>query len=200
MVECADSGYENDCYLHRNTADLKGMKVGDMVAFEIHESSRGKPQVSAPMWVQVGCTDPDAPLEFGEFLGQVTKVSQTGLGELECPTVMKLHGQAAKIHRGVLQQCALVEGDVVAFSINIDNKTGEPWMSAPCWKCASSETWIEAWSEGRQAAQPDIDVDRGIAEAPSQAKVEGSRCSEGERPAKRSKMGRLAAPVLAAPV
>jgi len=170
MVECEDSGYECDIYAHRKTIKPGGLTKDDTVAFEIHESQQGKPQVSAPVWRHVGILDPEAPLEFGEYLGQVGKVY--GNATVKCPTVLENHGQSAQIHKDVLRRCELEEGDVIAFSVE-SSSSGVPWVSAPCWKCVSSNGFIEQWStadpESFATDQGEAmdDVDAALAEAAS---------------------------------
>jgi len=144
IVDCPDSGYEAGIYVHKASADLSQLQEGDLLAFEIHISKQGKPQVSAPVWKHAGFTKKDGSLEFGEFLGQVAEVNAQGYGKMECSSVVEQHSQMANVHSKIVEQCGLVLHDVIAFSVHVGD-SGVPWVQAPCWKSISDAKFIESW-------------------------------------------------------
>lgn len=56
FVECAEvnEAYGQDAYIHSSVVQQCGLEAGDEIAFNVHVSSRGLPQVSAPVWKKGG--------------------------------------------------------------------------------------------------------------------------------------------------
>merc|ERR1712060_420142 len=75
---------------------------------------------------------------FGERLGRVGPPDAKGSAEIEC---VDLQGGSASIRAGILKQCRLSEGDMIAFDGQADSM-GQINVSAPCWTCCSP-SWLK---------------------------------------------------------
>jgi len=64
FIECNEikDEFGKDAFIHQSVVDQCGLTEGDNIAFDVHISSSGSPQVSAPCWVLVsGGQDAGAP-------------------------------------------------------------------------------------------------------------------------------------------
>jgi len=72
FIECLEIKEEfgKDAFIHQTVVEQCGLTSGDNIAFDVHISSSGSPQVSAPCWVLVGDNggfgqDAAAPMQKG---------------------------------------------------------------------------------------------------------------------------------------
>merc|ERR1712151_430028 len=75
----------------------------------------------------------------GEHIGKINRIVKDGSAFLENQYLATEYGTEAYAHSTVVQQCGLSVGDVIAFSIHV-SKSGQPQVSAPCWRCCS-DNW-----------------------------------------------------------
>eukprot|EP00747_Dinoflagellata_sp_TGD_P137181 gnl/TRDRNA2_/TRDRNA2_175642_c1_seq1.p1 gnl/TRDRNA2_/TRDRNA2_175642_c1~~gnl/TRDRNA2_/TRDRNA2_175642_c1_seq1.p1 ORF type:complete len:450 (+),score=112.55 gnl/TRDRNA2_/TRDRNA2_175642_c1_seq1:108-1352(+) len=136
MLACPESGYDTDVYVHKSVAEPSLLKENDTVAFKIHLNTEGRPQASAPLWRLSGYTDGE-DVEFGEYVGKVSRMLPNGNAIIDCPAVKAVHGIQAYALSALAKQCDLNIDDVVSFNIGMD-ASENPKVSGPCWKSCST--------------------------------------------------------------
>jgi len=137
IVECPDSGFEHDVFVHPSVAHPQVLSVNDVVAFQIGVSLRGLPQARPPLWKLVGWNRHDPP-RLGEFVGHVRQVLLGGGAFIDCPEVTRTHGHDVFVNESVMSLCDLAMGDTIAFNVQIGAE-GRPQMPSPCWKCCTED-------------------------------------------------------------
>jgi len=170
MVTCPAWSDQEDVYVHSSVAEPGAVVLGDLVAFEIHVSHKNMPQASAPLWKQVGWTPKGVAVTFGQYQGLIAKVLESGSAFVDCKAITQAHGRDAFVHHAVMEQCDLIEGNLIAFNIHV-NPAGNPQVSAPCWICCSDDKLMQdfvasvlrdspkkspgTWQERRDFQDPD---------------------------------------------
>jgi len=142
-VTCPD--YEKGVYVHAKVGS--SLVVGETVAFKVHLNAKGQPAASAPIWKLMGKVFSGKPVQLGEHAGKVSKIVKDGSAFLESPQLAALHGAEVYAHASVVQKCGLSVGDVLAFSVHI-SQTGQPQVSAPCWKCVTDNWKVSGFIVG----------------------------------------------------
>mmetsp|Transcript_8523 Transcript_8523/g.20225 ORF Transcript_8523/g.20225 Transcript_8523/m.20225 type:complete len:630 (+) Transcript_8523:51-1940(+) len=73
FMDCPElsSVYGKDVFIHGSVVEQCGLRPGDVLAFDVHISKDGNPQVSAPCWVQISSSNNQVP-----GLGQVPAKGQ----------------------------------------------------------------------------------------------------------------------------
>eukprot|EP00933_Yihiella_yeosuensis_P020332 TRINITY_DN16306_c0_g1_i1.p1 TRINITY_DN16306_c0_g1~~TRINITY_DN16306_c0_g1_i1.p1 ORF type:complete len:699 (-),score=165.34 TRINITY_DN16306_c0_g1_i1:81-2177(-) len=132
-----ESGIEEDVFIRSDVANPQELTVGGAVAFKLHVNSKGQHMASAPVWTLFGQLTEAGILPTGEFIGTVGRVAPSGTTFIDCPAVAAVHGREAAAHQKTVAQCDLNPEQVIGFSVHVSD-AGKIWVSAPCWKCCSS--------------------------------------------------------------
>jgi len=133
-IDCPDSGAKDDVLVQRSMGE--SLQVDDLVAIQV-KLSDGVAVAQAPVWRLAGIPAEDEPLEFGEHVGILRFLAPNGEGVVHCPDMQELHGREAVLSPTMVQQCALLVGDVFAFSVQVEPRTAVPYVQQPCWMCCS---------------------------------------------------------------
>lgn len=161
-VECpeAHEAYGQDVFVHKNVVGQCSLTVGDTIAFNLHVSSNGQPQVSAPVWkdwtiltgtgdkvgggekrlqatknVRVARPPPNSTRELGSLaVGWVCK-RDAGRGFVMIRVPNSGYDRDVYVPRTVASTNALSDGDT-CFVIILENNRGQPQGAPPVWKLA----------------------------------------------------------------
>jgi len=179
MVHCPGWGRRQEVYVHKSVAEPSALEEGDLVAFQIHVNKRGQPQASAPFWKKVGWSPRGKPVDFGKYQGLVARILPNGCAFLDCREISEAYQRDAYVHRVVMRQCDLIEGNFISFNIHV-SALGNPQVSAPCWICCSDDKWVK---DIVPSALPSRWQKRGCTGRPARG-YEGAGREPGERPRK----------------
>lgn len=161
FINAPDSGFEKHVYAHPNVVDLQLLEVGDCVAFRLHVSPKGNPQASGPLWKMYGTPHGNKEPKFGDHVGKVKELKPESVGtHVECPDIQLQYGKEPFLHNSVVEQCSLVAGEIIAFTLHVNSK-GLPQVSTACWKSCSSERYLPALGavDGNEAqGHPSVSV------------------------------------------
>jgi len=89
-------------------------------------------------WKLVGHAPRGMQVGFGDFVGRVTRVLQSGCGFVDCPEIWKRYGNDAYIPESIVDECVITVGDKIAFNVHI-TPDGHPQVLAPLWKKTDSD-------------------------------------------------------------
>lgn len=154
FISAPDSGFDKDIYCHSSVAWPEFVKIGDVVAFQVHENKQGQHQASAPLWKRCGRVDQGKPVTFGEYKGCIRRFLPGGAGFVECEEVKAKIGSDAYIQRETAAECGLAEKQHVMFDIHMNEK-GQPQISMPVWICSSEDRlWLGTPREAREEGAP----------------------------------------------
>merc|ERR1719272_2834034 len=120
-------------YVHESVASPLALEQCQAVAFKPHISAKGSLQASAPVRLLMGRAEADKPVEWGEFMGRIIKVSALGDGFVECPEAEAKFGKQTYIFRKVMALCQIFEGDEISFNVHVNDR-GMPQVPSPIWK------------------------------------------------------------------
>lgn len=143
VITATDQSNPQDVFLLGSISEPGNFAVSDYVAFTSFMGKTGI-EAAAPVWKLVGQTAPAAAPQLGDFVGTVKAPCAAGTGSfVDCRGVSDSYGHDAFAHISVISQCGLVEGDVIAFKLDVSNQ-GVPQVSSPCWKCVSDKSFMLA--------------------------------------------------------
>lgn len=138
VVDCPDAGHDPTIEVDSSAVDPRDLAPDDAVAFRMCRDGNGMLRARAPLWRLVGWPEDLELLQFGEYFGQIRKLSPGGHGFVDCPEIKELHGHDAAVPADQMRDFDLVVDDLIAFTVQVDPGLGIPWVAAPCWRCCST--------------------------------------------------------------
>eukprot|EP00928_Gymnodinium_smaydae_P075883 TRINITY_DN588_c1_g1_i1.p1 TRINITY_DN588_c1_g1~~TRINITY_DN588_c1_g1_i1.p1 ORF type:complete len:475 (+),score=36.48 TRINITY_DN588_c1_g1_i1:99-1523(+) len=133
LIECPEAGYRHDIYCPKYTVEPSFLEKGDQILFPIFTNKDGKPQASVPVWKLVGKFEGQTAGAL-RYEGTLRRI-HNGNGFVECREIAEQFGGCdAFMHSRVIEACGVDIGDKIRFDLHI-SQSGQPQVSAPCWKC-----------------------------------------------------------------